>query len=158
MDELIFHKAGLFTSVQDGGRFGFEAFGIPVSGSMDKRSAALSNLLVGNKANEAVFEITLLGPTIEFNCSVQFCISGAELSPRLNNSFIENNKVYHAYEKDVLSFGQALKGCRAYLAIGGYISVTEIMSSKSTYTYGKIGGFKGRVLEKGDVIPIKPII
>lgn len=158
MSKLIIHKAGLFTSIQDQGRFGFEGYAVPVSGAMDKRSARLANLLLGNDANEAVFEITLLGPTIEFTESTQFCIAGANLSPKLNETLLENNKVFRASAHDTLSFGQAIEGCRAYLAISGSIRVPIVMSSKSTYTYGAFGGYEGRTLQKGDIITIDTVI
>ena len=59
---LIFHKAGLHTSVQDMGRYGYRKYGVPLSGSMDQNSAIRANLLVGNEASAPVLEITVVGP------------------------------------------------------------------------------------------------
>ena len=40
MIEVI--KPGLYSSIQDKGRFGFENYGVPISGSMDQFSSILS--------------------------------------------------------------------------------------------------------------------
>ncbi len=156
--KLIIQKAGLFTTVQDQGRFGYEAYAVPVSGVMDKKAARRANLLLGNDENQAVIEMTLIGPEIMFTAKAQFCITGGNLSPKLNNTPIQNEKVIHASAHDVLSFGAAIEGCRAYLAIAGELLVPQVMASKSTYTYGGFGGYKGRILENGDEIRLHTVI
>ena len=42
------NKAGMLTTVQDRGRWGYQAMGVPVAGPMDSYSHRLANLLVGN--------------------------------------------------------------------------------------------------------------
>ena len=59
-------KEGLFSTIQDSGRFGYKNIGVPVSGPMDQTSAKLANLILGNDESAAVLEMTLLGPTLEF--------------------------------------------------------------------------------------------
>jgi biotin-dependent carboxylase-like uncharacterized protein len=54
----------------------------------------------------------------------------------------------------VLSFGFLKAGARAYIAISGGIDVPVVLGSRSTYTLGALGGFKGRKLEAGDVLPV----
>jgi biotin-dependent carboxylase-like uncharacterized protein len=54
---------------------------------------------------------------------------------------------------DVLFFRGLKTGCRAYLALGGGISVPPVLESKSTNLSTKFGGLKGRSLQKGDVLP-----
>ena len=46
-------NGGVLTTVQDGGRFGYEQYGLSTSGPMDQRAFALANVLVGNDPNEA---------------------------------------------------------------------------------------------------------
>ncbi len=53
-------KAGLLTTIQDKGRYGYQKYGVVVSGAMDSFSMRLSNIIVGNHENEAVLEITLI--------------------------------------------------------------------------------------------------
>ncbi len=148
-------KPGLFTTVQDLGRFGYSQFGIPTSGAVDAISAQLANRFVGNNENEAVLEITMTGPTIEFDSHCGIAISGANISPMLNNEPIQNSKAYEVERGDCLSFGKLKNGCRAYLAISGSIQVDVIYDSKSTYSYANLGGYKGRQLQKGDVLEVQ---
>ena len=55
---------GALSTFQDQGRIGFQKYGITSSGSMDVRSAAMANALVGNDPKEAVLEMTVLGPIL----------------------------------------------------------------------------------------------
>ncbi|MBI1682044.1 allophanate hydrolase, partial [Citrobacter portucalensis] len=45
-------------------------------------------------------------------------------------------------------------GARAYLAVAGGIDVAEVLGSRSTYALGALGGFQGRKLLAGDLLPI----
>ena len=71
-------RPGLLTTVQDLGRWGHQASGVPVAGPMDTYSHRLANLLVGNAPDAAGLEITLLGPDLEFDCAATVAICGAE--------------------------------------------------------------------------------
>lgn len=86
-------KTGFYTSVQDLGRIGFQKYGVPVSGAMDYYSVRVANALLDNDENDAILEITLTGPTLQFNCNTIICISGADISPKLNNKPIKLNTV-----------------------------------------------------------------
>ena len=59
-------NGGFLTTIQDMGRYGYQETGMSVSGVMDTRAASLANILVGNDTNEAVIEITMMGPTMKF--------------------------------------------------------------------------------------------
>lgn len=66
-------KGGMMTTVQDLGRYGYQSQGFSVAGVMDVRSFKIANLLLDNPENEAVLEITLIGPTLEFYISYYHC-------------------------------------------------------------------------------------
>ena len=85
-------KEGLFTTIQDIGRFGYKNIGVPVSGSMDQTSAKLANLLLGNDESSAVLEMTLVGPTLEFMNDTYISITGADMIPSLNKQKLLQNK------------------------------------------------------------------
>ena len=74
MIEII--KSGLYSTIQDLGRFGYENYGVPISGSMDQLSSVLSNKLLGNNDNDAVMEITMTGPILKFLEETKICITG----------------------------------------------------------------------------------
>ena len=86
MIEVI--KPGLYSSIQDKGRFGFENYGVPISGSMDQFSSILSNKIISNNDNDAVMEITMIGPTLKFKTETTISITGADMSPLLNGENI----------------------------------------------------------------------
>ena len=45
-------------------------------------------------------------------------------------------------------------GARAYIAVAGGIDVPVILGSRSTYGLGAFGGFQGRKLQAGDIVPV----
>lgn len=147
-------KPGLFTTVQDNGRFGYEAHGIPQSGWLDHVSANNANALVGNGLNEALLEITGTGPTLEFDTDGVIAICGALLSPLLNNEVVTNDKAIKVTKGDVLKFGRLKNGYRAYVAIQGMLNIDEVYGSKSTNVLAAFGGFEGRPLQKGDELEV----
>ncbi|WP_042347822.1 biotin-dependent carboxyltransferase family protein [Bacillus massiliigorillae] len=147
-------KPGLLTTIQDLGRFGFQKYGVIASGAMDPLSHRIANMLVGNKEDEAVMEITLVGPTLQFEQDVVIALCGADFSPLLDGKLISMWKPVIVKRGNILTIGSAKRGCRAYLSVSGGFAISEIMNSKSTYLRGKIGGFKGRALRKNDQIQL----
>ena len=131
MIEII--SSGLYSSIQDLGRFNYEEFGVPNSGNMDKFSSMLCNNLLKNKDSDAVMEITMTGPKLLFKNRTKICITGADLSPKINNGSIEMNKVHNILEEDVLNFGKLNYGYRTYLAVKGGFITDKIMGSRSMY-------------------------
>lgn len=126
-------KAGFFTSVQDGGRFGLLNKGVPVSGFMDSFSATKINRLLENEPNAALIEVTMTGPTIEFEAPTYICLGGAEISVTLNNNPIQHYRVYRIEPGDILSYGRLKKGFRNFLAIKGGFKTQSILGSRSQY-------------------------
>lgn len=76
---------GMFTTVQDSGRVGYQQFGMPVAGPMDGESYALGQALVGNFEPKGSLECTVLTPTLTLrgNCIVAF--TGADMQPTINH-------------------------------------------------------------------------
>ncbi|MCJ8010093.1 biotin-dependent carboxyltransferase family protein [Lederbergia wuyishanensis] len=144
-------KSGAYTTLQDLGRNGWQAFGVPVGGAMDRKAARLANILLGNDENEAVLEMTLAGPTIQFDESAIIAIFGANMSPKRNGKAVEPRKPILVSKGDVVTFGAAKSGVRTYLAVKGGFSHPAILGSKSTNARANMG----RPLQAGDVIPFK---
>ncbi|MFD1294089.1 biotin-dependent carboxyltransferase family protein [Lutibacter holmesii] len=126
-------RPGLQSSIQDLGRFHYRKYGVPMSGTMDAISAGLANGLLNNDENAAVIEITLSGPKLEFTVSTTAVITGAEMSPVLNNLPISNYKVFKVEPGDILSFGKLIKGARCYLAVKGGFQSPKVLGSRSFY-------------------------
>ena len=152
MAKIKIIRSGLQTTIQDTGRWGYQQYGMPVSGAMDTYSMQLANKLVGNHFNEACLEATISGPAIQFEADTYISVCGANMQPKINNIDIEMFKTLQVKPGDVLSFGGLQNGVRTYIAISGGIQVPAVMGSKSTYLRGKIGGLNGRQLKTGDKI------
>jgi antagonist of KipI len=143
-------KPGLLTTIQDLGRIHYQAKGIGTSGALDLYSHRLANWLVGNEDNEATIEITLIGPTLLFQCSAVISICGADLSPTLNGNKIDNGRTLLVSNGDILSFSTIRNGSRAYLAVNGGIHSPPKFGSRSTDIRSQIGGHYGRPLKAKD--------
>ncbi len=145
-------KHGLFTTVQDIGRYGYLKYGIPVAGAMDQFSLVAANCLVENDSNSGCLETTLIGPELRILTKTQIAITGGVCSPRINDSNVEMWRTINVQEGDVLSFGRMQGGCRAYIAIRGGVNVPLLLGSRSTYVRGGFGGIDGRPLKSGDIV------
>jgi KipI family sensor histidine kinase inhibitor len=145
---------GLLTTVQDLGRFGFQRFGVPVSGAMDTWAIRAANRLVGNGDGAAALEITLVGPVLRFEADAVVAVCGAELSPELNGRPIRMERAVRVRGGDVLRFGDRRDGVRAVLAVAGGFAVPLVLGSRSTYLTSGFGGFHGRALRRGDRVPV----
>ena len=146
-------QPGLLTTVQDTGRWGYQAFGMPVAGAMDRYAYRAANLLVGNDPEAAALEMTLKGGQFRFAADCYFAICGADMQATLNGQPVANWACNFATAGSELSFEFAITGCRAYLAIQGGIDVPVVMGSRSTYVRAAVGGYQGRALKAGDVLP-----
>lgn len=126
-------KSGFYTTLQDEGRFGYRHNGVPVSGVMDIWVVQNANRLLENDKNAAVLEITMTGPTLQFEQETFIVLAGAEMSATLNNQPISNYKVYQVGAGDILSYGRLVQGFRGYLAIKNGFKSKIILGSRSQY-------------------------
>jgi biotin-dependent carboxylase-like uncharacterized protein len=147
-------KPGLATSVQDAGRPGYYHIGIPLSGALDQFAFHLANRLVGNDERAAALEAALLGPEVIFRRPAIVAVTGGEATPRVNGAAMPRNQSFAVKTDDRLSFDYMKLGARLYIAVAGGIDVPAILGSRSTYGLGALGGFGGRKLAAGDVLPI----
>lgn len=149
---------GAMTTVQDLGRFGAQALGVPVSGALDRDALRLANALVGNEAGMACLEIRLFGPTLRVKAdSVRVALTGTETAIELLG---QENRTVAAGQSATLKRGQEFRvsalrdTATAYLAVACGFDLPEFLGSKSTYTPGGFGGLDGRPLAQGDTLPL----
>lgn len=147
-------KPGLLTSVQDLGRSGYYHLGLPPSGAMDTVSLIAANLLVGNPEGAAALECALMGPELEFTDRRWVAVTGAQMTPFVDGQECDLNRAFCVEPGATLSFGPAVAGARAYVAISGGVDVPEVLGSRSTYALGALGGLEGRALVAGDQLPL----
>ncbi|NML67163.1 biotin-dependent carboxyltransferase family protein [Hymenobacter sp. RP-2-7] len=146
-------RPGLLTTVQDLGRPGYRAAGVPLGGALDAPALRLANLLVGNAPGEASLEITLAGPTLRFEAPHLLALVGADLSATLDGKPLPLGRPVAVQAGTVLAFGAARAGCRAYLALAGGLGLPPVLGSCSTLVRAALGGLHGRALLAGDVLP-----
>ena len=146
---------GLFTTVQDLGRYGHAHLGISPAGAADPLSLRIANLLVGNNENTPALEMTLLGATLEFDESAVVAITGANCQCKLGQDRAPAKTAVELPAGAVLQCGSMPTGARAYLAVQGGLDVPLVMGSTSTSVAARFGGFQGRRLQRGDVLPVR---
>jgi antagonist of KipI len=144
--------AGLATTIQDQGRTGFRDIGIPVSGAMDRFASRMANLLVGNRMNSPVLELTYGDVYLktETDVLISCCGDGSRLFA--NGTELAFWKTLFIPAGNELRFNPVKTGCRAYLAIAGGWQASNVMSSSSTYTPIRIGGLNGGLIKAGDML------
>src|SRR5438067_5484956 len=142
-------RPGLLMSVQDIGRHGHQHVGLCPGGAMDPIALALANALVGNEPGVAGLEITVLGPDLQFDRDTLLALVGADFEADM-----PLNRPVLVAGGSRLSISRAARGARAYLAVAGGIAVPEVLGSRSTYLPGSFGGLEGRILKRGDVLPL----
>jgi len=137
-------KPGLMTTVQDLGRPGQRAAGVPSGGAADPLSARLANLIVGNPDSAAVLEFTLLGPSLRFEADTIIGLAGATIASQ------PTLRPLRVRAGETLTLGHVATGCRGYLAIAGGVDLPPVLGSRATYLPAGFGGLAGRPLVTGD--------
>lgn len=150
MSTVLIVKPGLLTTVQDLGRWGWQSRGVGVAGPMDPFAHRLANAIVGNARDQALLEITLIGPEIEFDDERVVAVAGARFELTLDGQSVSSDIPFKVRPGSRLRFGQRLAGARAYLSIAGGVSVPPALGSRSTHLGSRIGGLDGRSLRAGD--------
>ncbi|MGI1679804.1 MAG: urea carboxylase [Cellvibrionaceae bacterium] len=162
---------GTMTTIQDyPGRKGYWSVGVPPSGAFDNYSFRIGQKLLNSffadlhndndsnqsKESQAGLEITLSGPTLQFNSAVFFVLCGADIDATLDGDPITRWEIIHAKPKQMLKLGKVKEaGARTYLLFAGGLESNTYLDSKSTFTLGQFGGFSGRALRTGDVLHLE---
>lgn len=156
MSYLTVKKPGLLTLIQDRGRYGAHNLGLTNGGPLDPLAFDWANRLLANASNASCLEISFGGLTLESNVDSFIAITGAELTCKLNGQDIEQWRTHPIKQNDLLEFGYATAGVRAYLAISGGFNITPSFGSSATVVREKIGGLNGDKLQTGDELPCRP--
>ncbi len=144
---------GLFTTVQDAGRWGHQAAGVPVGGAMDLVSARLANAAVGNALDAATLEATVVGPTVRLEQPAIVSVAGPSVEATLDGVMLRPGAAVPARAGSVLRVGGPLRA-RAYVAFDGGIAVPPVLGSRSTLALARLGGLGGGALRAADRLPL----
>lgn len=150
-------EPGLSTTVQDAGRFGYQRFGVSVSGAVDLESLRIANRLAGNPADAAAIEMTMTGGAYEVRAErLAVALCGADMPLSFDGEPAAPNRTHVVRRGTRIEIGMARSGLRAYLGVGGGIDVRPVLGSRATHPRSGLGGVEGRALVKGDLLPGVP--
>ena len=124
---------GIYTSIQDTGRFDYTDYGVPISGCMDQESAMIANAILNNSQESAVLEMTFYGGHFKFTKNTNICITGADMSPKINGKSVKMYSGIAITANDELKLQYAKAGCRTYIAIDGGFNTPIKLNSRSMY-------------------------
>ena len=147
-------RPGMLTTIQDLGRWGQQASGVPVAGPMDWYSHRLANQLVGNDERAALLEVTLIGPELEADAETFCVLTGARFDVTVNGTAIDSTSPFVVPRGGRLRIGGRRKGARAMLAVRGGFDLPALFGSRATSVIARMGPLGGRPLSAGDVLPV----
>jgi biotin-dependent carboxylase-like uncharacterized protein len=148
---------GLGASLQDLGRVGYQALGVPPSGALDPVMLRVANWLADNDGDLGAIEMRFSGPAFEvMGKPVRLATAGEGAGLILQPS----GERIPGYRSATLSAGERFRvaltgGAACYLAVAGGFDVGPMLGSVATLTVAGLGGFAGRSLIAGDILPIK---
>jgi len=146
--------AGFATSIQDAGRPDLRRFGIASGGALDPWAFELANLLAGNAPGAAALEITLAGPTLRFDVATRIALCGAQIEADVDGTPVPPARPLDLPAGSVLRLGRCGDGARAYVAVHGGIATEPVLGSAGTDLRAGFGGLHGRLLQRGDRLPL----
>ena len=149
-------RSGLLTTVQDTGRWGLQALGVPPAGPMDPWSHRMANALVGNAGEAATLEVTLKGPELAFEDERIVAVAGAAFAIDVDGQGQSPNTAFIVPAGARLRVGARRIGARGYVAVAGGFAVPKVLGSRSTHLVSRLGGVEGRALAAGDSLPLGP--
>ncbi|MEL6894369.1 MAG: allophanate hydrolase, partial [Actinomycetota bacterium] len=134
-------SAGPMVSIQDVGRPRHRRFGIPASGPMDRRSAALANAAVGNDTGAPLVEVSAGGLGVE-------CTVAAVTVSVVGGSFLVDQAGHRHTGWCVRTLGSGERldiragpaGNWCYLAVAGSLRVGQWLGSAATHVPSGRGG------------------
>ena len=148
-------KAGIFDTIQDCGRYGYQHLGINPGGAMDIYSAQLCNALLGKELNAPVIEMHFPSSKILFEKEAVICITGADFLPVINQQKVPVGQPIVVNRGGNLQFEKVNFGARSYLSVMQNMEADKWLNSYSTNLKAEAGGFRGRALKKADILNFK---
>jgi len=154
VDKLSFEviKAGIFTTLQDRGRFSFTHLGVTNSGLADEYSALAAQKLLDNKLNTNILEIAFPNLELKSTANTTLSITGAFCEFFINNELKKTWQLHKIKKGDILRVGKFLEGQRVYLAVKNGFDIPKEFGSNSTTIKESLGGIRGRQIKNGDTL------
>jgi len=137
---------GALSSIQDHGRWGRQHLGVSPGGAVDPVLASIANRLVGNPDEAAVIECTMSGPVLRFDTDASAAWVGWADET--------SGKPHTIKAGERIDLRRRMCHLRGYIAVAGGIEVPNVLGSRATDLRAVFGGYHGRSLRAGDILPI----
>jgi biotin-dependent carboxylase-like uncharacterized protein len=155
MNKLVISAIGPASSVQDGGRFGAQRYGLQPSGAMDRLGLASANCLVGNTLFAPGVEIGPYGAAFTARQgAVRVALSGAPRSADISGRAVAWDTSVTIADGETLKLGVARGGSFSYLAIEGGIAGEPMFGSLAVNARAGLGSPYPRPLQAGDELQV----
>lgn len=156
--QLEILRAGIHTTIQDRGRPGYRALGVPGAGALDAETFELVNALLGNPANTGALELLYGGITVRArDGAVRFALGCATGRIERRDGSLHDVPAWHTAMLDsdeTLTIAAPERTAAAYLAVAGGFTIAPVLGSVANYVAGNLGGWQGRALKRGDRLPL----
>ena len=136
---------------------GQHRIGLTNGGPLDPHAFEYCNRLLQNRAGTTALEISFGGLKLEAAVDTYICLTGAQMTLRINNHEQPRWEVLAIKAGDSISVDFAEQGCRAYLGVAGGFQVAPSFGSTATVVREKIGGLNGDKLQAGDELPCEAV-
>ena len=147
-------EVGPLALVQDLGRPGHAAVGVPRSGAADRAALRLANRLVANDDEGAVaIEVLLGGLTVRAHGVRTVALTGAPAPATVDGAPVAHFSVLTLRPGQTLSLGPPPTGLRTYLAVRGGLQLDDVLGSAAGDT---LSGLGPAPLRPGDVLAVGP--
>lgn len=140
---------GPLALVEDRGRPGLAAVGVPRSGAADPEALARANRLVGNARDAAGLEVLLGGLVVTFGATTAIALTGADVPADLDGTPVPLGAPVRAVAGATLTLGAPVRGLRTWLAVRGGLDVPGVLGSCSRDV---LSGLGPQPLRAGDVL------
>lgn len=155
MTKLVISSISPASSVQDGGRFGAQRYGLTPSGAMDRLGLAAANCLVGNAPMAPAIEIGPYGAAFTArDGAVRVALSGAPRSAEVGGRSAGWDTSVTIADGETLKLGMARGGSFSYLAIEGAIKGEPTFGSLAVNARAGLGSPYPRPLQAGDELGV----
>ncbi len=151
---IVVERAPPYLTIQDSGRPGYRASGVPHCGAMDQWSFGLANLLVANQRNAAALEWSIGGGTLRFDRNAVIALTGAEVEATIDDTPVASHTAVVVRAGQALTIRRIVARRFLYVAVRGGVDCPPILGSRSTYLPAAFGGIEGRRLITHDRLQI----
>lgn len=153
MPRLAVINPGILSLIQDLGRYGAAQQGVTQGGAADLHAFCWANYLLSNDSNAAQLELTVGLACFKVLDDCQCALTGADMAATIDGQSIAPWQAFSLKKGQILQFGVAKHGLRAYLAIRGGFDVPKVLGSAATVMREQLGGLdSGQPLTNNDIL------